>query len=323
MPSDIEIHELSENCSFWVTRSLIQRFKICLLIIVTSCTLSLRMTIDIIHSIVHKNYYTMRTEQLISIADNLKLVNEQTQRAAQKAGRQASEITLLAVSKFASVEKIVAAYQCGQHFFGESRIQESQAKIESLRDRLPEAKWSLIGHLQSNKAVKAIELFDQVQSVDSLKIAEKLSEQASKANRTLEVLLEVNSSGEKQKYGVSFSEAPELAEQISNLKSISLAGLMTIGPHTEDEVTIRKAFAETRTLFDSLNSFFVRSSVVESGAAEALGQEPINQKTMGQKAIGQLSMGMSADFELAIAEGSTEIRIGTSIFGPRDSKLRT
>ncbi|MBN4056776.1 YggS family pyridoxal phosphate-dependent enzyme [bacterium AH-315-J21] len=255
----------------------------------------------------------MRTEQLISIADNLKLVNEQIQRAAQKAGRQASEITLLAVSKFASVEKIVAAYQCGQRFFGESRIQESQAKIESLRDRLPEAKWSLIGHLQSNKAGKAIDLFDQVQSVDSLKIAEKLSEQASKANRTLEVLLEINSSGEKQKYGVSFSEAPELAEQISNLKSISLAGLMTIGPHTENEATIRKAFAETKALFDSLDSFFVRSSIVQSEAAEA---------TL-QKTVGQLSMGMSADFELAIAEGSTEIRIGTSIFGPRESKLRT
>lgn len=236
---------------------------------------------------------------MISIADNLSSLAERVQRAAQSAGRQPDEVTLVAVSKFASADQVREAYQFGQRFFGESRIQECQDKIERLRVELSEAKWCLVGHLQSNKAGRAVALFDQVQSIDSYRIASKLNERASKANRTLEVLLEVNSSGEAQKYGVSFEQAPDLAERIRVMQSIKLTGLMTIGPQTIDKTKIRNAFARTRELFDSLKSHFVTS------------------KLFGDRV--QLSMGMSADFEIAIAEGATVIRIGTAIFGPRDS----
>ncbi len=242
----------------------------------------------------------MRAENSKSIADNLDALKERIQRAAESAGRSANEINLIAVSKFATAEKIVAAYQYGQRFFGESRIQECQEKIESLRQRIPDAKWILIGHLQSNKVGKAAEIFDQVQSVDSFKVASKLNEQVKQSNRVLEVLIEVNSSGEAQKYGVSFEEVTQLAEQIAGLDSIRLTGLMTIGPHTDNEAIIRRAFAKTREVFDSLAPFF--------GDSEVTGTK------------GQLSMGMSSDFELAIAEGTSEIRIGTTIFGPREYK---
>jgi PLP dependent protein len=241
----------------------------------------------------------MGVENSTSISDNLGALKERIKRAAENAGRSAGEINLIAVSKFASAAQIVEAYECGQRIFGESRIQECQEKIETLRRMIPEAKWVLVGHLQSNKVGKAATLFDQVQSIDSFKVASKLNEQAKKTSRTLEVLLEVNSSGEAQKFGVSFEEVSRLAEQVADLDRIRLTGLMTIGPHTDNRATISRAFAKTREVFDSLASFFVTSEL--------------------SRTRGQLSMGMSADFELAIAEGSSEIRIGTAIFGPRES----
>jgi PLP dependent protein len=240
----------------------------------------------------------MCAENLTSVARNLEALRERIQRAAETAGRSAEEINLIAVSKFAMAEKIIEAYECGQRLFGESRIQECREKIESLRLKIPEAKWILIGHLQSNKVGKAAELFDQVQSIDSFKVVSKLNEQVRQSGSVLEVLLEVNSSGESQKYGVSFEEVTQLAEQIAELDSIKLAGLMTIGPHTDNEATIRKAFAKTKEIYDSLGSFFENSELTGTR--------------------GQLSMGMSSDFELAIAEGASEIRIGTAIFGPRE-----
>jgi len=238
--------------------------------------------------------------KLAEIADNLAMLNERLARAAERAGRPANEISLMAVSKFASAEKIIAAFEAGQRLFGENRIQESQAKILALKEELPETRWSLIGHLQSNKAARAIDLFDEAQSIDSLKIASKLNQRALKIGKTLEIMLEINSSGEPQKYGVSFDEAPGIVEQIMNLRGIRLTGLMTIGPHTKNEKTIREAFASTRALFESLRSDFVQSKLYGT--------------------TGQLSMGMSADFELAIREGATLIRIGTAIFGPRESQ---
>jgi len=234
-----------------------------------------------------------------AIADNLAKVNERVALAVARAGRLLDDVSLMAVSKFASIESIVAAFEAGQRLFGESRVQESQEKISVLQKDIPEARWSLIGHLQSNKAAKAVELFDEIQSVDSLKIASKLSEQALKVGRTLEVMLEVNSSAEAQKYGVSFRKAPEIAEQISKLPGIKLTGIMTIAPHTEDKKTIRSAFGKTRELFETLRPCFNQSQLY--------------------KAVGQLSMGMSADFELALEEGATIIRVGTAIFGPRES----
>ncbi len=240
----------------------------------------------------------MRTENSTSIAENLTALNKRIQSSAEDAGRSADEISLIAVSKFASSDKIIEAYECGQRLFGESRIQECQGKIESLRERLPAAKWILIGHLQSNKVGKAAELFDQVQSIDSFKIASKLNEQVKQRCSILEVLIEVNSSGDVQKYGVGFEEVTQLAEQIAELDSIRLTGLMTIGPNTDNEATIRRAFARTREQFESMAAFFGDS------------------KSSNHK--GRLSMGMSSDFELAIAEGTSEIRIGTAIFGRRE-----
>ena len=235
---------------------------------------------------------------LTQIANNLAMLHERLACAVKRAGRSPEEITLMAVSKFATVEKILAAFEAGQRLFGESRIQESQDKILTLREEIPEARWSLIGHLQSNKAAKALELFDEAQSIDSLKVARKLNEQALKMDKTFEVMLEVNCSGEAQKYGATFDEAPGLAEQITKLAGIKLTGLMTIGPNTRNEKVIREAFAKTRELYESLRPCFVQSRLYN--------------------ATGQLSMGMSADFEVALDEGATLIRIGTAIFGPRE-----
>jgi pyridoxal phosphate enzyme (YggS family) len=227
------------------------------------------------------------------IAENAVEVRGLVAQACENANRDTDEITIVAVSKTFPSVAIKTAVAAGFHHIGESRIQEAEPKINEL-GRI--AAFHLVGHLQTNKAKKAVQLFDVIQSVDSLKLAHEISRHAETENRNIECYVQVNCSGEDQKFGAPPEECLELLRKISGLPRINLTGLMTIGPLTEDESRIRNAFALCNELFKQ-----------------------------GQEIIGpdfeNLSMGMSDDFALAINEGATVIRLGTAIFGPRPSRI--
>jgi PLP dependent protein len=224
------------------------------------------------------------------IAENLKRVRERIARAAARSGREASDITIVAVSKTFPAAAIRSAFEVGLRHFGENRIQEWESKEPELRDLA--ATWHLVGHLQSNKARRAAHLFTRVDSVDSVALAQKLESTAAEEQKKLSVLIEVRLSEEAAKSGAAESELPALGDAISNLPHVELLGLMTVPPYSDDPERARPYFKKLRELRDDLS--------------RALG-----------KALPILSMGMSHDFEIAIEEGATEIRIGTAIFGER------
>jgi len=231
----------------------------------------------------------------MSIAENIAGVRERIAAAARRAGRSPEEITLMGVSKTFPVESIRDAYQAGLRIFGENRVQEFAGKAEALRD-LREAEWHLIGHLQSNKAAKAAELFDAVDSVDSLRMSEKLNAAAVSADKKLSVLIEINVGGEQAKSGLApvSEELEQILQGAPRWGNLKIRGLMTVPPYTEDPQGARPYFQELRKIRDSI-------------AARKLPH--ISSEI--------LSMGMSHDFEVAIEEGSTVVRLGTAIFGER------
>jgi PLP dependent protein len=234
-------------------------------------------------------------EQISSIATNLAGIRERIARAAERAGRRTDEITLVAVSKTFPAEAILAAHEAGLRDFGENRVQEfeaKQAKLEHL-----DATWHLIGHLQSNKAKRAAQLFNRVDSVDSLALAQKLDLAADDQEKRLPVLIEVHLGGEATKTGVAETDLQDLAEGISALAHLDLHGLMTVPPYSDDAERVRPYFRKLRGLRDQLS--------------QRLGIP-----------LPTLSMGMSHDFEVAVEEGATEIRIGTALFGVRSSSER-
>ena len=233
----------------------------------------------------------------MSIAQNLALVRDRIAAAARRAGRQPEDIALMAVSKTFPAERIREAYDAGLRLFGENRVQEFAGKTDALRD-LRDAEWHLIGHLQTNKAAKAVELFAAVDSVDSLRLAQKLNASAQQLGKKLKVLIEINVGGEAAKSGVA-PESRELEELLSaapELEHLEFRGLMTIPPFTEDPQEARPYFRKLRELRDQI----------------ARRLPAFNMR--------ELSMGMSHDFEVAIEEGSTCVRVGTAIFGERPSK---
>jgi PLP dependent protein len=234
----------------------------------------------------------------MSVAENIADVRERIDRAARRAGRNPEEITLMAVSKTFGPERVREAYAAGLRVFGENRVQEFSGKIEALRE-LAAAEWHLIGHLQSNKASKAAEVFAAIDSVDSLKLAEKLNAAAEKLGKTVGVLIEVNVGGEQAKSGVdpTSSELDALLQSAPRLKHLRVRGLMTIPPFTDDPENARPFFRKFREFRDGIR---VRNLV------------GITMET--------LSMGMSHDFEVAIEEGSTCVRVGTAIFGQRPQR---
>ena len=229
------------------------------------------------------------------IADNLARVREGIEAAARAAKRRFEDVSLMAVSKTFPVARIREAYDAGLRVFGENRVQEFAAKVDALRD-LDDAEWHLIGHLQTNKAAKVVELFDAVDSVDSLRLAQKLNASAQQLGRKLKVLIEINVGGEAAKSGVApdSRELEELLSAASDLEHLNFRGLMTIPPFTEDPQKARPYFRRLRELRDQI-------------AARRLPAFDLNV----------LSMGMSHDFEVAIEEGSTCVRVGTGIFGER------
>jgi PLP dependent protein len=224
------------------------------------------------------------------IAENLERVRERIARSAARAGREAGEITIVAVSKTFRAAAIRSGFEAGLRHFGENRVQEWESKEPELRDLA--AIWHLVGHLQSNKVRRAAHLFSRVDSVDSLALARKLDAAAMEEQKKLPVLIEVHLSEEAAKCGVAESELPALGEAISNLPHLELLGLMTVPPYSDDPERVRPYFKKLRKLRDYLPRVLGISLPV-------------------------LSMGMSHDFEVAIEEGATEIRIGTAIFGER------
>jgi PLP dependent protein len=228
-----------------------------------------------------------------TIAENLAHLHEQITEACRRSNRSESDVTLMAVSKVHPVEVILEAYAAGQRLFGENRVQEFQEKSPHLKE-LTGAKFHLIGPLQSNKTTKAAELFDAIDAVDSLKIAQRLNTAAAALGKKLPVLIEVKLSHEESKHGLAPEELTSLLAAMEELESITAVGLMTVPPWSEDAEVARPYFRELRRLRDEAAVQFPR--------------------------VTQLSMGMSNDFIVAIEEGSTCVRVGTALFGRRIQK---
>ncbi|HSM88348.1 MAG TPA: YggS family pyridoxal phosphate-dependent enzyme [Candidatus Limnocylindrales bacterium] len=231
----------------------------------------------------------------MSIVENVAHVRERIAAAAARVRRRPEEITLMAVSKTVEPERIRLAYQAGLRVFGENRVQEFAEKCDALRD-MQATEWRLIGHLQSNKAKKAVELFQAIDSVDSLRLAEKLDHAARAMGKILPALVEIKVGEEESKAGIPL-DSPELEDLLQaapRLEHLQVRGLMTVPPYTENPEGARDYFRCLRDLRDQIAA-----------------------RKLPRISMDVLSMGMSHDFEVAIEEGSTCVRVGTAIFGAR------
>lgn len=233
--------------------------------------------------------YAMISEE--RLAENIEHVRAGIARAAQKAGRDPREITLIAVSKTMPIELVQMAYNLGVTHFGENRVQEALPKIAAFHP--PGISWQMIGHVQSNKAKKVVGPFSCVQSVDSLHLALALNRHAQEQGIRLPVLLEINVAGEATKEGLTLEETPAIARQVVTLPFLQLEGLMTVAPIASDAEEVRPVFRALRRLRDTLRS------------------------QLPDPAWQQLSMGMTDDYMVAIEEGATMVRVGRAIFGER------
>jgi len=222
------------------------------------------------------------------IKDNLLWVRERIEKAAQRAGRDPKGIKLVAVSKTVEAARVRQAIEAGVSILGENYVQEAQEKIEEIGQTVS---WHFIGHLQSNKAKYAVRLFDVIHSLDSLPLAEELDKRAGQVNRLLKVMIEVNISGEATKFGTDEERVLNLSRKILGLSHLSLEGLMTMPPYFDSPEMSRPYYIRLREL---------KEKMVREGTP-----------------MKELSMGMSNDFEIAIEEGATYVRIGTAIFGAR------
>ena len=228
----------------------------------------------------------------MSMEENIARVRERMAAASGRGGRRPEDVRLVAVSKTIPADRIRQAYAAGLRDFGENRVQEAKEKRPALADL--DITWHLIGHLQTNKVKPALELFQRVDSLDSFRLAEKLDHAARGRGPRLPVLLEVNLGEEPTKFGAAEEEVVRLAEQVSQLPALELRGLMVVPPYLENPEQVRPFFRRLREL----------ARLIES-------------RHLPQVSMGELSMGMSHDFEVAIEEGATIVRVGTAIFGPR------
>jgi pyridoxal phosphate enzyme (YggS family) len=230
----------------------------------------------------------------VSLPDNLNSIQQRIRAACERAGRDPESVTLLAVTKGRPPEVVNEAARLGLVCFGENKVQEAKAKIPLCSSRL---RWQMIGHLQSNKCRDAVELFGMIQSVDSFALAQEISKRAGLAGRTMPVLLEVNAAGEASKFGYEPERLLAELPLINALPRLEVHGLMTVAPWTAEPEKVRPIFRRMREL-----------------------------KQRGEQILGapllHLSMGMSGDFEIAIEEGATLVRIGTALFGPRSKAKR-
>jgi pyridoxal phosphate enzyme (YggS family) len=226
----------------------------------------------------------------MSIAENISRIQERIAAACRRAGRETCSVTLVAVTKTFPAECVREALVCGITDIGESRIQEAQRKFLALDGALTGVRRHLIGHLQSNKAGKAVELFDLIQSIDSIAIAGEVDRQAEKRGKVQDCLIEVKVSGEEAKFGIAPAEVDGLLAGMEQLAHVRVRGIMAMAPYFDDPEAARPYFRKARELFDRLHS----SHDLET-----------------------LSLGMSHDFETAIEEGATMVRICTALFGTR------
>jgi PLP dependent protein len=226
-------------------------------------------------------------------ADRIAAVRERIARAAARAGRRPEQVTLVAVSKTFPAEAVRAAFAAGLREFGENRVQEAEKKAEELRDLRDQGlRWHLVGHLQANKARKALPVFDRIHSVDDAELGLRLARIAGEAGRTLPALIEVDLAGETTKFGVPEAQVLQALEALRGVQGLRVDGLMVIPPYDDDPERVRPFFRRLRELRD-------------------------RAQAAGLLAGGELSMGMSHDLEVAVEEGATFVRVGTSIFGER------
>ena len=225
------------------------------------------------------------------LAENLNIVKAKIEEAAKRSGRDVSEITLIAVSKTKPVEMISEVYDCGIREFGENKVQEITSKSAVLPDDI---NWHMIGHLQRNKVKQVINKTVLIHSVDSIRLAEAISKEATAQNITVSILLEVNVAGEDTKYGFTLEETPQILYEIAAMPGIYVRGLMTSAPFVDDPEENRQYFKQLRDLCVDLKA-----------------------KNIDNTSMDFLSMGMTNDYEVAIEEGATHVRVGTAIFGDR------
>ncbi len=233
----------------------------------------------------------------MSLIENINTIYKKISHAAMSAGRNPEDISLVAVTKSVTIDRIKEAVDAGLRIFGENRVQEAQKKVSSFKFQAPSSniEWHLIGHLQTNKAKTAVELFDVIHSVDSFELAETINKQAEKIGKIQRILLQVKLSDEHAKHGILKENLISSIGQVSKLQNLDLRGLMTIPPYFENPEDARPYFRELRRLRD-----------------EAVGRGGVTPPLLPE-----LSMGMTNDFEVAIKEGATMVRIGTAIFGER------
>ena len=231
------------------------------------------------------------------IAHNLKQVHSNIESACAKAGREKESVELIAVSKTKPFEELLAAYDAGERIFGENKVQEICSKYEKI-SQMPGAVFHMIGHLQTNKVRQVIDKVAMIHSVDSLHLAEVISREAEKTGCRMDILIEVNVAGEESKFGVNCSEVENLVRECAKLSGVHVCGLMTIAPYVENSEENRQYFKKLKQLCVDLKA-----------------------KNIDNTDMDVLSMGMTGDYQAAIEEGATMVRVGTGIFGARNYNL--
>ncbi|MDO4734957.1 MAG: YggS family pyridoxal phosphate-dependent enzyme [Lachnospiraceae bacterium] len=226
------------------------------------------------------------------IAENIKNVETRIQKACERVGRKREEVTLICVTKTMPVEDLREAYDAGQRSFGENRVQEINDKFPQLPEDI---QWHMIGHLQTNKVKYLMDKVVMIHSVDSVHLAKAISKEAVKAGRVMDILIEINAAGEESKFGLDYDNVLAMVKEIAPLPGIHINGLMTVAPYTDDPETNRVFFRNLREL-----------------------AVDIDRQSIDNVSMTVLSMGMTGDFEVAIEEGATHIRVGTAIFGQRN-----
>ncbi len=225
--------------------------------------------------------------------ERLDKIYDQIAQACQRCGRDPKEVVLIGVTKYTDLVKVQQAIDAGLSHIAENRVQDAQERFPLLKFAPSQVTKHLIGHLQTNKAKFAVELFDMIQSVDSLKLAQEIQKQAEKYNKVIDILIQVNCSDEQQKSGVEQSQAMELIDRAADFRNINVQGLMTMAALTDDEKKVRAAFASLRLLRDQAKVLLAKK---------------------GRGQMKWLSMGMSGDFPIAIEEGANMVRVGRAIF---------
>jgi pyridoxal phosphate enzyme (YggS family) len=249
--------------------------------------------------------------------ENIQNIEQRIQAACERAGRKRSEVTLIAVSKTKPKEMLQEAYDLGMRDFGENKVQELVQKYEDLDGVFPEkVNWHLIGHLQRNKVKYIVDKTAMIHSVDSMRLAEQIEEEAAKKNLVCDVLIEVNIADEDTKFGVDAKDVLPLFEEMSRLSHLRVRGLMTVAPYVENPEKNREYFKKLRHLYVD-----IKSKNTDNNCDGNIMDDKVSQLRKSLEYFDTLSMGMTGDFEVAIEEGATMVRVGTGIFGERDYSI--